>query len=481
MFLATLTWETFREFWPHFVAVVAFFVDLATSAHAILNKRNTRAAIGWVAIIWLVPVVGFALYIWLGINRIHRKARRLLERQVPSERQTVFCQCDHQQLDEHLLPRGEPLRRLADLMHELTGLPLLHGNQFEPLYNGEKAYPAMLAAIDGAERSINLCTYIFDNDAAGQQFVAALGRAVQRGVSVRVLIDDIGARYHLPTVIGALEDVGVRVARFLPSLLSFSLRYSNLRNHRKVMVVDGRVGFTGGMNIRGQELRDLHFRATGPIVAQMQQVFVDDWAFTTNEVLDGEAWFPALEPVGPVLARGVLDGPDENLDKLRLTILGAIACAQRRITVMTPYFLPDDSAIITALNVASMRGVQVDIVLPAENNLRLVKWAMQATLWQVLERGCRVWYTPPPFDHSKVMVVDGAWSLIGSGNWDARSLRLNFEYNVECYDPDLAILLETQVQELLQRSRRVQLAELDRRPLWVRLRDGISRLFAPYL
>jgi cardiolipin synthase len=209
-------------------------------------------------------------------------------------------------------------------------------------------------------------------------------------------------------------------------------------------------------------------------------VFAEDWAFCTGEVLKGEPWFSAVESEGPVLARGISNGPDDDFEKLRLTILGAIACARSSILVVTPYFLPDAS-LITALNVAAMRGVEVDIVLPAENNLTLVKWASTALLWQVLERGCRVWLSPPPFDHTKLMLVDGLWTLLGSANWDPRSLRLNFEFNAECYDRELATSLTDRVRSKMQQSRPLTLAHVDGRPLPIQLRDGVARLFSPYL
>jgi cardiolipin synthase len=181
-----------------------------------------------------------------------------------------------------------------------------------------------------------------------------------------------------------------------------------------------------------------------------------------------------------VLARGVPDGPDEDFEAVRWVLLGALATARERVRIVTPYFLPD-SALVTAIDVAVMRGVQVDVVLPERGNLPVVQWAQTAQLWQVIERGCRVWVTPPPFDHTKLMVVDGAWSLIGSANWDPRSLRLNFELEVECYDADLAARVEALATERIARARRLTLEELDRRALPIKLRDGVARLFSPYL
>jgi cardiolipin synthase len=263
----------------------------------------------------------------------------------------------------------------------------------------------------------------------------------------------------------------------------------NLRNHRKILVVDGNVGFTGGMNIRvghwldrkpKQPVSDLHFRVEGPVVAQLQAVFVEDWKFTTGEDLRGEPWFVPLTSTGPVFARSIADGPDEVLDGLRWTILGALSTARHSIRIATPYFLPFPT-LISALNVAAMRGVQVDLLLPSKNNLPFVHWASRAMWWQVLEHGCRIWLAPPPFDHTKLMLVDDCWSFVGSANWDPRSLRLNFELNVECYDPELAGRLGEIFEAKRKPATEMTLKEVDARGLLPRLRDGTARLLTPYL
>jgi cardiolipin synthase len=224
----------------------------------------------------------------------------------------------------------------------------------------------------------------------------------------------------------------------------------------------------------------VQFRVVGPIVAQLQEVFADDWLFTTGETLRGERWFPSLNVDGPVIARAISDGPDEDLDKLRWAILSALASARTSIHIVTPYFLPEPS-LVSALNVAAMRGVSVDILLPERNNLPFVHWASRAHWWQVLEHGCRIWLSPEPFDHSKLFVVDDAWSLIGSANWDPRSLRLNFELNVECYDSDLAGKRVSLFEAKKKAGRQVTLAEVDARTLPGRLRDGLARLLTPFL
>src|SRR5208282_2080024 len=215
-------------------------------------------------------------------------------------------------------------------------------------------------------------------------------------------------------------------------------------------------------------------------VTQLQEVFADDWLFTTGESLRGEAWFPKPEAAGHVLARGVTDGPDENFEKLLWTLLGALSIARYSVRIMTPYFLPDP-VVVSALNLAAMRGVQVDIILPSRINLPFVLCASRAMWSQVLQHGCRMWLTPPPFDHSKLMLVDSCWVLLGSANWDSRSLRLNFEFNLECYDVELARRLHDVFEARREAAHPVTLQEMDGRPLPARLRDGIARLLTPYL
>ncbi|MFM8635194.1 MAG: phospholipase D-like domain-containing protein [Planctomycetia bacterium] len=495
--LAT-AWRWWLVLWPHVLAASIVAINLVASAHAILVKRDTRSTIGWVGLIWLSPVFGAIAYTVLGVNRIRSRASQLRAGLITVTHELRGAVATPDRLQASVGPDDSPLRSLERLVRGVTGRDLVVGNRIEPLHGGDQAYPRMLDAIGEATRSIGMASYIFDNDPTGRIFADALAAAVKRGVEVRVLIDGIGSSYTWPSIVGRLAKAGVRVDRFLPTSVPIYFPYANLRNHRKILVVDGCIGFTGGLNIRDgcwlahkprHPVRDMHFELRGPIVAHLLEVFLEDWAFAAGEVLAGdhhdgsfhEAWRPEVAAVGDGLARGVRYGPDDAVvGQIKLVLVGALAAAQKSVRLMTPYFLPDD-AVCQALDVAAMRGVQVDIVLPAQNNLEMVSWASTAMLWQVLGRGCNVWMSPPPFDHTKLMVVDGAWAMFGSGNWDERSMRLNFEFNVETYDRDLAGLLDAHIEDVISRSSRKTLAEVDARSLPIRLRDGIARLFSPYL
>jgi cardiolipin synthase len=478
---------TFEQLWLWVVGVGGAILAVIAGSHAILNKRDVRAAIGWTGLILVNPFLGALAYYVFGINRIARRARGLAPTR--SAEQPARPSTEPPGDAELVEALDEPMLTLARTIGRISQRPLLGGNAVRPLIQGDQAYPEMLRAIEAAEHSVVLATYIFDHDAAGRMFLDALGRAVERGVEVRVLIDGVGRRYSRPPMTRVLRRRGVPVAEFLPVRRPWRSFYMNLRSHRKLMIVDRRFGFVGGMNIRegclldrspAYPVQDAHFRVEGPVVEQMFATFADDWSFNTGENLVGEGWESRTEMAGNVLARGIPDGPDEDFETIHWTLSAALGVARETVRVVSPYFIPDQR-LIAALRLAALRGVRVDILLPEQGNLKVVQWASMAQLWQVLEPGCRVWLTLPPFDHTKLMVVDGCWSLIGSANWDARSLRLNFEYDVECYDEELARALDDHCEEKMRKSRQVTLEDVDRRLLPVRLRDNVARLLAPYL
>lgn len=477
------------DVWPSFLALLHVVLFLIATVHIVLRKRDVRAAIGWAGLVWLVPVLGSLAYFLLGINRIQRQAIALRVGAWWQNLPEPVLTPGETHLREHFASVHPNLMGLANLCRKLTGRPVVPGNRVEPLVNGDEAFPAMLQAIGAAERSVALQTYIFDSDRVGDMFLEALVAAQMRGVQVRALIDDVGSRYSRPNMIRRLHAAGVPAAAFLPSRTPKLLRYANLRCHRKILVVDGHTGFTGGTNIREghwlsmnpeDPVQCLHFRINGPVVRHLQEAFAIDWAFAAGESLAGDLWFPEIERQGTVWARGITDGPDEDFEKLADAMFGALAAARQSVHIITPYFLPTAS-LIDALNSAAMRGVEVHIHLPAVNNIKLVQWAAAAQYWQILEKGCRIFLTPPPFDHTKLMLVDGLWSLIGSTNWDPRSLRLNFEFNVECYSTELAGRLEELAHARRLVAHEVTLDKVNSLPFGEQLRNGLARLLSPYL
>jgi cardiolipin synthase len=469
-----------RELIDHIAAqwLTIVHVCLATvvTYHALLRKRDVRSATGWMGLAWLSPIIGSVLYLLLGINRVQRKAYRIRRRRASHE----------QILAETPGGRGHlaPLRRAVE---KITNRPTLPANAIKLLRSGDEAYPAMLAAIAEAKTSIALSSYIFCADQAGHEFIAAVAEAKARDVEIRVLVDGIGSGYLYAPAYARMRRLGINVARFMHSFVPWRMAFINLRNHKKILVTDGAVAFIGGINISegnllkhkpNNPIRDMHFRIEGPVVSQIMEAFATDWLFTTGEELKGKAWFPILEPIGKAEARVITSGPDQDIDKMEFMFQQAIGCARQSIKIVTPYFLPEDR-LLTALSLATMRGVAVDVVIPANSDHAFMDWATRAHVDPFLIAGGRIWRAPKPFEHSKLLTIDGRWSLIGSANWDVRSMRLNFEINLEVYDTAFAKMIDVEIERKMGRP--LNLRRLQRRKFLIRLRDRAARLLLPYL
>ena len=486
------------------IVILHTLAAIAASWHALLYKRDSRAALGWISVCILFPLVGPLLYYLLGVNRVENKAR-LLGRRGSVGRRGVDCDRPSRRFVDFergsgLVPAaGDPSTEQTGLMgatQAVTGLPLLEDNLIEILYNGEGAYPPMLEAITKANNHIYLSTYIFETNETGRQFIDALGKAVSRGVDVRVMIDGMGEKYSFPRAAGLLKQLGVQVCRFNPPTLVPPSASFNLRNHRKILVVDNRIGFTGGINIGDRHLvenpaikkpvADIHFSIVGPVVDQLTSNFDDGWRQSTDESLpiiikdvQSKDLFGGNNK-GNSRCRVITDGPDENLDRLALVLEAAVNSAQRSISIMTPYFLPS-RALIGCIRSAALRGVKVRIVLPEKSNLRYVHWATRNMLWELLYYNVDIFYQPPPFSHSKLFLVDDDYALLGSANIDPRSLRLNYELGLEVYDQLLSEQLYKHFDQIVDISRSVTLEEVDSRSLPERTRDALCWLFSPYL
>jgi cardiolipin synthase A/B len=349
---------------------IGFVLAVGVTIDILLRKREVASAIGWIGLVWFAPILGAIGYLLFGVNRIKRRARRL--RPQDSADSPSFAPRSPQSDGD--------LEALKHGIGRITARPLVAGTIIQAYQNGDAAYPPMLASIMTAKVSVALSSYIFQDDVWGRRFIDALAEANRRGVTVRVLIDGIGGGWLRSRAYRQLRAKDVTVARFMHSWLPWRMPFINLRSHKKILVVDGLVGFTGGMNIADENVmatqpkwpvQDLHFRIEGPVVAQLTGAFAEDWAFVTEEDLadNGRSLEVALD--GGSLARVIDSGPDEDLEKVEFAILQAVSCARTSIAVMTPYFLPDER-LITALSLAAMRGVVVDLVIPEKGNHVLV-------------------------------------------------------------------------------------------------------------
>ncbi len=462
---------------------------LGTRAQAIVNTRDPLADLAWVLTCVLLGGAG-ALFYWLfGINRIRTHARNLSRRGFWEHGSGTLRDRWPDSEAGDLVPGGKIFQSLRHTSQSVTRRPLLGGNRIGILHNGEDAYPEMLRAIREAGEFVYFCTYLFDSDEIGKEFTQALSQAVRRGVRVRVLLDAFGQLYSYPPASRALRKAGVPTETFLPLSLSLNRFHPNLRTHRKCLLVDGKVAFMGGMNIGsrhlvrreggGRRVSDIHFKVEGPVTSEFQEVFLADWFFAARESLP-RVKAPPGDPSGGAFCRVISGGPNEDFEKLNWILLAALAASRKRVQIMTPYFVPD-RVLIASLNSAALRGVEVEVILPEENNLPFVDWASRAVLWEMMEKGVRFYYQPPPFCHGKLLVADDTYALVGSSNWDARSLRLNFELDMEVYDEGLSASLSGHFDQTRGRSREVTLGQLRGEPLAIRFRNSFLKLFLPYL
>lgn len=462
------------------LGLVYLAIAAGVTADVLLKKSDVRGALGWIAAAWLSPILGGTLYFLFGINRVTRRALKLAKRKpAPGRRPDPPA---------GPVPPGH-IALLTEIGERVTGRPLTPGNCLRILQGGDQTYPEMLQAIGEARSCIALETYIFRNDRAGRAFADALVAAKARGVDVRVLLDSVGTGYLLAPILRRLRAGGVRADRFLHTWLPWRMPFLNMRNHRKLLLVDGRLAFLGGMNIGDENCRerrpqshidDTHFRLEGPAVRSAMEAFARDWNFTTGENLDEAFWWPALAHQGPAMARGISSGPDDEIYRLENILGAALSLARERVRIVTPYFLPD-VRLQFAIAQACLRGVRVEIVLPEVTDQRVMDWAMRAHVRFFRHIAAHFTMTPPPFDHSKLVTVDAEWCVLGSSNWDTRSLRLNFEFDLECCGADFTKAIDALIDAKLARGRALTPEEMLARPTWLRLRDAAARLLMPYL
>ncbi len=374
-------------------------------------------------------------------------------------------------------------------MGSLLGPPLADGNRIEALQNGDEIFPAMLAAIRGARSTITFETYIYWSGTVGREFGDALSERARSGVAVHVLLDWVGAGKMDDSILEGMRQAGVEVEQFHP-LKWYHLDRLNHRTHRKLLVVDGHVGFTGGVGIADlwqghaqdpDHWRDSHYRLEGPAVAQMQAAFMDNWTNTTGAVLHGARYFPPLDSAGTSLAQVFHSSPTNGGESVRLMYLLSIAAARRYIRIAASYFVPDSLTVAALVN-ARRRGVEVEVVVPGPHiDTDVVQAASRSRWGPLLEAGVRIFEYQPTMFHCKVMVVDGLWTSVGSTNFDNRSFQLNAEANLNVLDRDFAEAQARVFEEDRAGAREVTLEMWRHRPWKERASDWLAGLFRSQL
>jgi cardiolipin synthase len=418
---------------------------------------------------WIVlAVVGSALQLPIGLNLTSG------EKKIEHEIRPLYG------VDEPQFVRS---------MGVLLGPAIVGGNRVTALQNGDEIFPAMLEAIRGATQTISFETYIYWSGRIGREFAEALAARAEAGVKVHVLLDWVGAGKMDDELLTLMEDAGVEVLKYHP-LRWYNLGRLNNRTHRKLLVVDGRIGFTGGVGIADEWLgnaedpdhwRDSHYRVVGPAVAQMQAAFMDNWIKTNALVLHGEPYFPALDTAGPHLAQVFTSSAGEGSESVRLMYLLSIASARKSIRLSASYFVPDSLSVATIVS-ARERGVAVEIVVPGGHIDSKVTRKASRGLWgPLLEAGVRIYEYQPTMYHCKVMIVDDAWVSVGSTNFDNRSFSLNDEANLNILDPEFAAEQSKVFEADRALSREITLEAWRRRPWQEKVKEWAAGLLRSQL
>lgn len=466
--------------------------------HVLRHKDRPVSAVLWMAVIWALPFLGALGYLSFGMDRVRRGAEAREEaRAIVARRARGHPTFERYAVDEahpHALqpPVGPGAHIFRATDPAVSRHRVLGGNRARLLVDGDEFYPALLSAIREARHTVHVQTYIFGRGEIGRRLREAFVDARRRGVDVRVLYDRFGSTWtHFSGFLQPARRAGVEV-RSISQANPLKGRFQvNLRNHRKVVVVDGKVGFVGGINFHdrntsrngGPEIHDYHVELVGPAVADLQFQFVEDWHFATGAApaeLLGEDCFPEMEPAGEARAQVVPGGPEAEGRGLADAFFGAIVAADESVVIVTPYFVPDEP-IVQAIRYAALRGVDVRLILPGRSNHWYMGFAARKLYTPLLEAGVRIFERGPPFMHAKALLVDDVYGMLGSANLDYRSLHLNFETNVEVVDPEFVASLRRQVEAELEASREVSLEEHRGRPLPVELAENFCYLFQPML
>ena len=466
------------------MAILYIALSVGTSVHVLLYKDDIKSSIGWIALVFLSPFIGTVLYIFLGINRVRRKGVRLRKNIDLSEK---YSEEMIKNIFENLPVN---YKQFITFGHNIYRQNFVFGNCVEPLQNGVEAYPEMIKTIKMAKKEVLISSYIFDYDSETDKFLEALKIAIKNGADVKVLIDGIGTLkfFHRSIEKKLAKIKGLRYGVFLPPYIPVVMPFVNLRNHRKIMIIDGETAFLGGMNLSKKNILiddfkngilDITFKIKGPVISQIYEIFECDWEFATGHEFESLYKNMSNTQSGKLAARIIPDGPDNKNGIIELLVHGVINAAIKKILIVTPYFLPENN-ILTAIEMAAMKGVNIEIIIPEKSDYNFINRAVESNFSRLINCGVKIYRTTPPFDHSKILVVDDEWVFVGSANWDVRSFKLNFESNIEIFSKSLAKKL-TYIAEIKKgNARLITATECKNLTLLKRIRNNAYRLLTSY-
>ncbi len=474
--------------------ILTIFFTLLTvliSIIILLENRSPSRTLAWLLVLLWLPVVGIFLYLYIGQN--HKKKKTFIKKSKQDYK--ILC---------HLLKEQASFTKYANLFHDnLTGIkgkliPLLMNNTNSPitvnnestvLQNGKETYEAMLEAIKSAKNHIHMEYFIIKDSEIGSKIKNALIERAKAGVKVRIIYDAVGCWRLKKDFFLSLRQVGVKIVPFLPVSIPLFGNRLNYRNHRKILIIDGILGFLGGINIGDEYLgknnkmgfwRDTHLKIKGEAVYVIQTIFLMDWFFVTGEELDDSIYFPKQGNCGIQMIQIAASGPDSQWEAIHQAYFSAISSANQKVYITSPYLIPDDS-ILMALKTAAIRGVDVRVILPSRPDHKTVFWASKSHYKELLQAGVKIYEYKNGFIHGKVMLADEDFVSIGTANLDIRSFNLNFEINAFIYDPEVSEKMMFSFIDDFRNSKEVTLASYSNRPKVDRVKESIARLFSPIL
>lgn len=483
--------------WSLIFFVASWAISLGMIPVVVMRKEHPTTCLAWLMIVFFVPWLGLVLYLLLGEDRLIRK--RLRWRAASGHQFGDVLEHDDSQVKERIeactaqLPpaivEGSSTSTLARLGCAAGGLPLVEGNSLELMIETSDVIDRLVADIDAATEHVHLLFYIYEVDEVGRRVADALLRARQRDVEVRVLVDDVGSWSFSGAMAAELRAAGVEVAACLPvGLMRRRLARIDLRNHRKIAVIDGQIAWTGSQNIvedtYGHKTAgrwcDIMARITGPAVRHFQLTFLEDWYAETRQTVDVGRYVSELQHTGKVALQVVPSGPDRPTEDFQALVIEAINAAEQQVTITSPYFIPDD-ALLCALRLAAARGVQVNVIIPRRSDQSLVDAATGFYVGYLLRCGVRFLRFTGGLLHAKTLTVDDSFGLFGSANFDVRSFHLNFEINVSLFDEHAVRELRWVQDSYREESTEVLLEDWNRRPRWKRFATNVAKLLSPLL
>ena len=469
-----------------YIITVAFTIILIVQ-----QKGDPLKTISWILVIFLLPIAGIILYFFFGKN--YRK-EKIFSRKglIDLEHMKLLSDDQFANLPHKDNFSSAKVRSKMNIMRLLLNSSkslLTEKNRVNVLQNGRETFDSIIAAIEGAKHHIHLEYYIIDDDHIGNLIRKLLIKKVQEGVKVRFIYDDVGC-WSLPKhFVDSMSDAGIEIYSFLPVRFPLLTNKINYRNHRKIVVVDGIIGFVGGLNIADRYLqgseelgiwRDMHLRLEGEAVNSLQVVFLVDWYFVSDDIVKGDEYFPTNQPDESHFVQITASGPDSDWASIMQAYFAAIASAKSSIYISTPYFMPNEG-ILTALKTASLSGLDVRIMLPSRSDSKMVFWSSRSYVTELLEAGIKIYFYEKGFPHSKLLLVDEVLCSIGTANMDIRSFDQNFEVSALIYDEAITLDLQKSYLNDLQNSTEIKLETWENRPRWDSIRESVARIFSPLL